>query len=140
MQIRRFSDGSYALEIFANRKNIESIISTLSALKTAVDETIILASDDRIISKFRRIAQPGTSRLAWEGTTAVLVSLSDQDIDFIVHFLLQYLHTGCAPVSHIDVPLSSQSKNEYTLTVRAAEFFPGLSPEEAMKLIGDDSE
>lgn len=68
---------------------------------------------------------------------AVRVTMTPDDLDYLLHFFLKCFRDGVAEVDHLDLDVQSQTNNEdSTITFKVPESVQPLSAEEAKKRLG----
>ncbi len=68
---------------------------------------------------------------------ATRVSVTSNDLDYLLHFFLKYYRDGVAEVDHLDLDVESQTNgHDSTITFKVPESLQPLSAGEAKKRLG----
>ena len=122
VQVDRLSVGAFALEV--------SLL-----LRSMSDELLFPCEGDVVIVSLCK--DQGLSTMA-QGASQFEVRLLPRDLEFMESYLLKYYRDGRAEVDHIDIDLYAPYSGVEvgTLILRAGDSAPGMTAEEAMRILG----
>lgn len=130
----RFDATNWAAELTVRSSEVTSLICELTLLIFGKSNQLTLssASSDTVLAVSKEY-----SSVEVRDTRRFLVSMSRNDLEFIVSYLLAWYRDGFAEVNHIDLELSGAEDcgRNCTLVVRAEASRYPMNGEEAQRML-----
>jgi hypothetical protein len=130
----RFDATNWAAELTVRSSEVTSLICELTLLIFGKSNQLTLssASSDTVLAVSKE-----NSSVEVRDTRRFLVSMSRNDLEFIVSYLLAWYRDGFAEVNHIDLELSGAEDcgRNCTLVVRAEASRYPMNGEEAQRML-----
>lgn len=129
MTEHRLDPSSAWIEVFIPAAPLLEIIAILSGLCLERANAGCLAFQDGGELVFHRAAQGGVTRTG----KRFEVSLAEQELEYVLSFLLDCWLAGRAPVDHVDLELND---GKWVLMLRVENSVPPMSSDDARRELG----
>lgn len=132
-----YEDGTRGTIFKVDGHLLSAVLIELFLLRESLVERVVLVGEPGTTVSLTAKQGSATSTGSYGRASAELF-LSLRDLELLNSFLLKYYRDGVAEVGHIDIGLFRPGSNieEGTLVVQAAEAKPGMSSDEARRILG----
>lgn len=139
LQLNQLTKDEWTCVAHVNAEEVASLSLELSMLGLGTTRQLTLTSPGAVtfvLSCDQALAWP---RAEVEGKR-VLIQLNQRSLETLLSYLLVYYRDGQATVDHLDLEMDYQGPlgKSATFILKAADFAPSLSPEEAAQQIFKD--